>query len=67
MEQDVWIAAGLSPNRAKVAAALRNVDLTPSDLGVNVNGWTVLQRVLRGEGAEGVARLLRATRKEGAG
>ena len=58
-ERDVWIDSGLRPGQAKVAAALRDAGLRPSDLQTVVNGWTVLDRVTKGEGAQGVARLLR--------
>lgn len=66
-ERDVWIAAGLRPSQAKWAAALRDAGLTPVDLAEDLNGWTVLARLQKGEGAAAVARLLKEARKARAG
>lgn len=58
VERDVWLAGGLRPGQAKVAAEARAHGLDPADLGRNLNGWTVAARLRRGEGGAAVARLL---------
>jgi hypothetical protein len=62
VERDVWIAEGLRAGQARWAADLRDAGFTPQDLGVKLHGWTVIDRLRRGEGAKAVARLLRETR-----
>lgn len=62
-ERDVWMDAGLRSGQAKMAADARDAGLLPSDLHTKVNGWKVVDRLRDGEGAKGVARLLRATQE----
>lgn len=45
VECDTWMAAGLRRGQAKVAQQLRTLGLRPSDLSIELNGWTVLQRI----------------------
>lgn len=59
-ERDVWLAHGLSERHARVAAECTSAGLMPPDLARDVNGYSVLYRVIRGEPAHQVARLLRA-------
>lgn len=59
IEKDCWLAAGLRENQAKIARDARANGLEPGDLGREVSGFTVLDRLTHGEGAKGVARLLR--------
>jgi hypothetical protein len=65
-ERDVWVASGLRTSQAKTAASLREAGLLPVDLGADLSGWTVLERLQKGEGAQAVARLLQTSRKSDA-
>lgn len=67
VERDAWTAEGLRNGQAPFAATLRDAGLSPADLSVRVNGWTVLARLTNGEGATHVVRLLRGQRGRGAG
>jgi len=67
LERDVWMAAGLRAGQARWAADLRDGGLSPTDLGVDLHGWRVVDRLQRGEGAAAVARLLTAMRASEAG
>lgn len=62
VERDVWMDAGIRSGQAKWAAELRDGGLRPVDLQTDLNGWTVIERLRRGEGAAAVVRLLRASR-----
>jgi hypothetical protein len=62
-ERDIWIAAGLRFGQAKRAFELRGAGLAPCDLQEQLHGWTVAERLRRGEGVAAVTRLLRAARK----
>lgn len=62
VERDVWMDAGIRAGQAKWAAELRDGGLRPVDLQTDLNGWTVIERLQRGEGAAAVVRLLRASR-----
>jgi hypothetical protein len=57
-EKEDWLAHGLGPRDARLAAACRDAGLAPSDLKLALSGWTVLDRITRGEGPMHVARLL---------
>ena len=67
VERDVWIAAGLRPGQARHAAELRDAGLSSTDLSIDLNGWTVADRLQRGEGAVAVARTLTHMRSREAG
>lgn len=67
VERDAWTAEGLRTGQAPVAATLRDAGLSPADLSVRVNGWTVLARLTKGEGAAQVVRLLKGQRGQSAG
>lgn len=67
VERDVWMDAGIRAGQAKWAAELRDGGLRPADLQTDLNGWKVIERLQRGEGAAAVVRLLRATRDTQAG
>lgn len=67
VERDVWIEAGLRPGQAQHAAELHEAGLSSTDLRVVLHGWTVADRLLRGEGAKAVARMLAQTRDINAG
>jgi len=67
VERDVWTSAGLRAGQARRAADLRDAGLTPSDLGVDLHGWKVIERLQQGEGAKAVARLLADVRAKEAG
>lgn len=58
IERDVWIAAGLRAGQARWAQELRDGGLSPTDLDVDLYGWTVVVRLQHGEGAKAVARML---------
>lgn len=53
-----WLDHGLGPRDARLARACQDAGLRPEDLGVDVSGWTVLDRITRGEAPRQVARLL---------
>lgn len=59
-ERDVWMEAGLRSGQAKTAATLRDQGVLPLDLARDLSGWTLLQRLRKGEGAEAIARLFKA-------
>ncbi|HEY3408716.1 MAG TPA: hypothetical protein VGK53_11155 [Propionicimonas sp.] len=59
VERDCWMASGLRQDQAKVARDTRDAGLVPDDLGRDLDGWTVLERITHGEGAKAVARLMR--------
>lgn len=64
VERDVWLAAGLRSYDARAASVLRDGGLRPVDLTADVNGWTVLERIRKGEGAGAVVRLFCRSRDE---
>jgi len=64
-ERDAWLAGGLRPGQAKVAAEARDYGLRASDLGLNLNGWTIAARLQRGEGGAAVARLFLRSKRTG--
>jgi hypothetical protein len=59
-----WLEHGLGPRDARIAEACQEAGLQPADLPVDVAGWTVLDRITRGEPPREVARLLRRQRDE---
>lgn len=63
VDRDVWMSAGLRAGQARWAAELQNGGLSPSDLGVDLHGWKVIDRLQRGEGAKAVARMLNTARE----
>ena len=67
VERDIWLAVGLRAGQARIAAELRDNGVTPQDLDVVVAGWSVRHRLLNGEGAAGVARLLARQRESETG
>lgn len=62
VDRDVWLAEGLRPGQAKLARDLRDGGLHPSDLSVDVLGWTVAKRLRAGESIRNVHNLLRSHR-----
>lgn len=63
-DRDVWMAAGLRSGQARTAATLRDRGVLPADLGRDLSGWTLLQRLQKGEGAEAISRLFKAQGSE---
>lgn len=59
-----WLEHGLGPRDARIAQACQEVGLQPADLPVDVAGWTVLDRITRGEPPREVARLLQRQRDQ---
>ncbi|MSW63276.1 MAG: hypothetical protein F2825_00135 [Actinobacteria bacterium] len=62
--KQAWLAHGLGPNDARLAAACQNAGLAPTDLALSVSGWTVLDRITHGEPPREVARLLARQREQ---
>lgn len=56
-EKDAWTVY-LSDRQAKDAVRLRDAGFSPDDLGVDLYGWTVLQRIRSGDTPREVKRLL---------
>ena len=56
--KQAWLDHGLTDRDARIAEACLAAGLQPSDLTVAVSGWTVLERITRGEAPKEVARLL---------
>lgn len=67
IDRDAWIAAGLRASQGRLAAELREAGLQPTDLATELYGWKVIDRLTRGEGATGVARMLCRSRRRYAG
>lgn len=64
VERDGWLAHGLEPRHARVAAACKAADMLPADLTRDVYGWTVLYRVTHGEDPSEVRRLMDRAQNE---
>lgn len=62
VERDVWIDAGLRRGQAKFARDLLEAGLAPSDLGIDVLGWSVAKRLREGEPPHEVVRDLERAR-----
>lgn len=62
-ERDAWIASGVRPTQAHCVRELIDGGLARESLVELVNGYSVLDRVLRGEGGAGIARMYRAERR----
>jgi len=58
VDRDGWLAHGLEPRHARVAAACKAANMLPADLSNEVYGWTVLYRVTHGENPSEVRRLM---------
>lgn len=56
--KQAWLDHGLTDRDARIAEACLAAGLQPNDLAVAVSGWTVLDRITRGEAPKEVARLL---------
>ncbi len=56
-ERDEWIEGGLRATQATCARQLALRGLGPEHLAESVYGYSILDRVRRGEGADGVARM----------
>lgn len=63
LRQD-WLDHGLGLRDARIAQACQEAGLRPSDLSADVSGWTVLDRITRGEAPAQVARLLARQRNQ---
>lgn len=63
-QKQEWLNHGLGPRDARVAQACQDARLHPADLSVSVSGWTVLDRITRGEAPRQVARLLARQREQ---
>ncbi|WP_372490298.1 translation initiation factor IF-2 N-terminal domain-containing protein [Arsenicicoccus bolidensis] len=66
LERTQWTEAGLRQTQARDAATLKAAGLTPADLARDLDGWTVLERLVRGEGAGSLARRITAAPPAGA-
>lgn len=58
-DRDLWIDAGLRPGQVKAAARFAEAGFRPSDLARVVSGWTVRDRLRKGEDPDAVLRLLK--------
>ncbi len=59
VEQLVWMSHGLAGSQARVAAECAAAGITPGQLGTDLDGWTIRERLSKGEGAATLARRLR--------
>jgi len=60
VEQLVWMSHGLTGSQARVAAECAAAGITPGELGTDLDGWTIRERLSKGQGAAALARRLRA-------
>lgn len=58
-DRDLWIDAGLRPGQVNAAAKFAEAGFRPSDLALVVSGWTVRDRLRKGEEPAEVLRLLK--------
>lgn len=59
-EQDVWLAHGLTPHDARLAATCRDAGLTPASLHQRIDGRTVHDLLRDGQHVAAVAARLRS-------
>lgn len=57
-ERDAWVAQGLRTGQAKLARYLRDAGLMASQLGIEVEGWTVAKRLRAGDSVRYILGLL---------
>jgi hypothetical protein len=66
-ERDVWMDAGLPSNGARLAQAVLSAGITPTDLGVLIEGATVVERLLEQAPVQAVKSALDLSRAREAG